>query len=190
MSRFATLLFVLTLAPGALADEKPDLTATVRQLEKDIAAVRGLEFKEPVVAKVIARPRDADKKIQGYYSLKDKALFLYDDISGPYERGVLVHEMVHALQDQHFGLKKLHSTTFDGDADLARTALIEGDATFTMIELLKKDQPKVSAMLDVPLEKAKDIPRAFVYAQGACYVKALKDARRLGGGQRRVQVSA
>ncbi|HYT92707.1 MAG TPA: ChaN family lipoprotein, partial [Gemmataceae bacterium] len=162
----------------AFAEQPPvgkDLEARLRQLEKQIASVRGLAFKSPVVAKVIPRPKDAAQGIQGYYSLKDKALFLYDDIRGNYEQGVLIHEMVHALQDQHFGLKRLHQTTFDSDADLARAALIEGDATYTMIELLRKDQPNVAKMLDVPLAKAKNLRNAFLYAQGARYVKALKE---------------
>ena len=156
-------------------DKQKELDATLRKLEKDIAEVRGLAFKTPVVAKVIARPKDKEKGVQGYYSLKDKALFIYDDIKGSYERGVLIHEMVHALQDQHFGLKNLHPTGFDSDADLARSALIEGDATFTMIELLKKDQPHVLAMLDTSLEKAKNLQNVFLYGQGARYVKALKE---------------
>jgi uncharacterized iron-regulated protein len=160
---------------GAVPPSQKELDATLRKLEKDIAAVRGLEFKTPVVAKIIPRPAGTDKKLQGYYSIKDKALFIYDDLSGAYERGVLIHEMVHALQDQHFGLKELHQTGFDTDAELARAALIEGDATFTMIELLKKDQPRVAAMLDAPLDKAKNLRNAFLYVQGARYVKALKE---------------
>lgn len=138
------------------------------ELEKEIAAARGLEFKEHVRAKRIARPKDAPKKTQGYYSLRDKTLYLYDDISGAYERGVLIHEMVHALQDQHFGLAKLHETA-GSDEELAVAALIEGDATYTMIQL----QPKAAPMLDVPLEKAKDKKSAFLYAEGARYVRAL-----------------
>jgi uncharacterized iron-regulated protein len=173
-------LALVILAPtpafaDAPTDKQKQLDATLRKLEKDIAEVRGLAFKEPVVAKIIPRPRDKDKGVQGYYSLKDKALFIYDDIKGSYERGVLVHEMVHALQDQHFGLKNLHPTGFDSDADLARAALIEGDATYTMIELLKKDQPHVLAMLDTNLETAKNLQNAFLYGQGARYVKALKE---------------
>jgi uncharacterized iron-regulated protein len=174
------LVFVgVVVGAGMGADEPSEaqkrLDAQVRQLEKDIAAVRGLEFKMPVVGKVIVRPAGTPKHIQGYYSTKDKTLFVYDDIAGNYERGVLVHEMVHALQDQHFKLDKLHDRVLEDDAALAKAALIEGDATFTMIELLKKDQPRVTAMLDTPLEKAKDVQRAFVYAQGARYVKALKE---------------
>lgn len=176
ITRCLTIISFLGMAGGSSwAQEKADLSTTLRKLEKDIAAVRGLEFKTPVVAKVIPRPKGAAKGVQGFYNIKDKALFLYDDISGAYERGVLIHEMVHALQDQHFGLRKLHSATFDGDADLARSALIEGDATFTMIELLKEEQPRVAAMLDAPLARSKNIQNAFLYAQGARYVKALKE---------------
>lgn len=167
----AVVLCFPTLAhaqPSKLVDE------TLRKLEKDIAAARGLEFKTPVNAMVIARAKEA-KGVQGYYSTKDKTLYLYDDIAGNYERGVLIHEMVHALQDQHFGLAKLHQETIGSDAELAMAALIEGDATFTMIEVLKKDQPKVTAMLETSLEKAKNLRNAFLYGVGARYVKALKD---------------
>jgi uncharacterized iron-regulated protein len=182
MARYSRLLAAVTslaLLVPAFADDKPlsqtDLDTTLRQLEKDIAKVRGLEFKSPVKAKIIPRPGDADKKLQGYYSIKDKTLFVYDDLKGSYERGVLIHEMVHALQDQHFGLENLHQSTFGSDSELALAALIEGDATWTMIELVQKEQPNVLKMLDTPLEKSRDLQRAFLYAQGARYVKALKE---------------
>jgi uncharacterized iron-regulated protein len=154
---------------------KPEFDVTLRQLEKDVSAVRGLAFKTPVVGKIIPRPKDAARGIQGYYSTKDKALFVYDDIAGNYERGVLIHELVHALQDQHFGLGRRDDLPTGSDAEMALSALIEGDATFTMIEVLKKDQPRVAAMLDQPLEKSRNLRNAFLYAQGARYVKALKE---------------
>src|SRR6516225_564633 len=178
--RFVWLAAVIAMMlPGSVRAQAPEKTKiveeTLRQLEKDISAARGLAFKTPVNAKVIARPADATKTVQGYYSIKEKTLYLYDDIAGNYERGVLIHEMVHALQDQHFGLTKLHQADFGSDAELALAALIEGDATFTMIEVLKKDQPKVTAMLDVSLEKAKNLRNALLYSLGARYVKSLKD---------------
>jgi uncharacterized iron-regulated protein len=171
----ALLTSMLLSAPLRAGDApSKELEATLRKLEKDIAAVRGLKFKKPVVAHVVPRPKEARKDIQGYYSTKDKALYLYDDLRGAYRQGVLIHEMVHALQDQHFGLDKLHAASFGSDAELAQAALVEGDATFTMIELLKKDQPRVTAMLDVDLAKARNLRHAFLYAQGARYVQALK----------------
>jgi uncharacterized iron-regulated protein len=154
---------------------KADLDATLRQMEKDVSAVRGLAFKTPVVGKIIPRSTDAERGIQGYYSSKDKALYIYDDVAGNYKRGVLIHELVHALQDQHFGLGRRDDVTPGSDAEMALSALIEGDATFTMIEVLKKDQPAVAAMLDQPLEKARNLRNAFLYARGALYVKALKE---------------
>lgn len=164
------------VAPPSLFGQPPKIVdETLRQLEKDIAKVRGLEFKSPVVAKMIKREKGSGKGVQGYYDTKEKALYLYDDIQGNYERGVLIHEMVHALQDQHFGLAKLHQTTFGSDAELAMAALIEGDATFTMIELLKNDQPKVAMMLDTTLEKSKNLRNAFLYGIGAQYVRNLKE---------------
>ncbi len=173
---FLVAILVLALPSFLAAQEKTKiLDATLRQLEADITAARGLAFKTPVVAKVIARGKDGPKGVQGYYSIKEKALYLFDDLAGNYERGVLVHEMVHALQDQHFGLANLHQTTFGSDAELAMAALIEGDATFTMIEVLKKEQPKVEFMLKTSLEKSKNVRNAFLYGIGARYVKGLKD---------------
>jgi uncharacterized iron-regulated protein len=168
--------------PRQETGEKPDepdekmakLAATLRQLEKEISAVRGLEFKSPVVARMIPRPRGVHKRIRGKYEFKNKTLTVYDDVGANYTRSVLVHEMIHALQDQHFNFRRLHGRKLPDDASLALTALIEGDATLTMIELLKKSQPHIVKMLDAPLVRAKSRRRAFIYGAGARYVKALK----------------
>jgi hypothetical protein len=52
------------------------------------------------------------------------------------EDTVLVHELTHALQDQHFDLEKFASDGSLSDAATARTALIEGDATLAMFSYL------------------------------------------------------
>ena len=43
-------------------------------------------------------------------------------------RVTLVHELTHALQDQHFDLERLYSSDLDDSAAVALRALIEGDA--------------------------------------------------------------
>src|SRR5437763_14605607 len=107
---FSAVLAAAGGARGAApAPKQSALERTLRKLEKDIARVRGLAFKRPVVAKVIARPKGTPKGLQGYYSTREKALYLYDDVRDSYERGVLIHEMVHAPQDQHVGLEQLHA---------------------------------------------------------------------------------
>ncbi|MFM7149619.1 MAG: DUF6782 family putative metallopeptidase, partial [Gemmataceae bacterium] len=174
------VLFLVVLAARAeeASPRQAEVEKQLRELEQAIEKVRGLKFKSPVTAKVIARPKDTSEGVQGYYDTRKKALFLYDDIKGNYAKGVLVHEMVHALQDQHFGLAKLHSAQFDSDQELAMAALIEGDATYTMIELLQKEQPFVAKMLDTDLAKAKNLQNAFLYGQGAKFVR---DVQKKGG---------
>jgi uncharacterized iron-regulated protein len=177
--RFLSLVLVLlapALAPAAGPPVQPGpFDRQLRQLEKEIEKVRGLKFKRPVVAHVIARGKGDSPHIQGYYDAKKKALYLYDDIKGNYRKGTLIHEMVHALQDQHFGLARQDDISTDSDAVLARAALIEGDATFTMIEVLKKEQPAVMHMLATTLEKAGNLRNAFLYGLGAKFVQHLKN---------------
>src|SRR5262245_30331540 len=184
LRRLVALLLVASLPYSLLADDKPkgqpkgaqaELDKAVKELAPRIEAARGLKFKAPVVAKAIRRAKGERPGVQGYYDLQKKTVFLYDDVKDSYWRGTLVHEMVHALQDQHFGLSKLHATSFGSDRERALAALIEGDATYTMIEVLQKEQPHVAFMLKTTLEKAKNLDNAFAYGLGAKYVKALKD---------------
>jgi len=168
------------LSPGPVRAAEPlirrgELDATLRTLEQDVAKVRGLAFIAPVVAKVIPRSRDATQAPQCYYSIKEKVFFLYDDLGAGYRRTDVIQAIIHALQDQHFDLEKLLQTSSGNEAELALDALIMGDATFTMIELLKTDDPDAAALLDVSWEKLKDIRIGFVYIQGARYVRALKE---------------
>lgn len=169
------LSLLLLVAASDVAEKQQALNVQLRALEKEIAGVRGLQFKTPVPAKIMARPKDADPKAQGYYSGKQKTLFLYDDVKS-YRSDVLIHLLVLALQDQHFDLAKLKKEAEDDDARLTLDAFLEGDATFTLVEVLKEKQPRFSAMiLNEPLEDAEDLDRAFIHKQGARYVRALKD---------------
>jgi hypothetical protein len=47
---------------------------------------------------------------------------------------ILVHELTHALQDQHFDLHRFEGGDPMSDAGTALTALIEGDATLVMLD--------------------------------------------------------
>jgi uncharacterized iron-regulated protein len=180
--QFLVLLLALIMAtPGqsaAPAVQQPtgkqaELDASVKELIPQIEKVRGLKFIHPVVARILSRQKDGSTGVQGYYDLKKKTLFLYDDVKKNYWKGVLIHEMVHVLQDQHFGLNTLHDPFISGDAELARAALVEGDATLTMIEVLGKNS-YAAKMLAVPLDKSRNLQNAFLYAQGARYVQAIK----------------
>ena len=70
-------------------------------------------------------------QVIGFYDPTSKGLYVLSQSGGvgPTEKFTFSHEYTHALQDQNFGLDKLARDTPDqGDRDLARTALPEGDA--------------------------------------------------------------
>ena len=51
----------------------------------------------------------------------------------------MAHELTHALQDQHFNLRRFEKwPKGDSDAELAAHALIEGDATLAMTLYMAK----------------------------------------------------
>lgn len=94
-----------------------------------------------------------EEQIVGYYDTRQHHLVVRDDVvramvRAPREgktldeaesaslieaRVVLVHEIVHALQDQHLGLGEAVERKRDTDADNAFRALIEGDAYLAML---------------------------------------------------------
>ena len=78
-------------------------------------------------------------QIAGYYDPETKKLTISksagDDAS--WAEMVLAHELDHGLQDQSFDLKKFEDLPdTEGDAALARHALVEGDGIALMIEVM------------------------------------------------------
>src|SRR5262245_14040426 len=77
--RFLALAALLLAGAARAAGpaQKPTLVEkTLRALEKEIEKVRGLKFKKPVAARVVARPENAGPGIQGYYDTATKTLTL------------------------------------------------------------------------------------------------------------------
>lgn len=84
------------------------------------------------------------EQVIGYYDPDTGRLVIRDDvmsgITGAYgpeqtqeARLVLVHELVHALQDQRLGLGESYQEQRTADADNAFRAVVEGDATLAML---------------------------------------------------------
>jgi hypothetical protein len=126
------------------------------------------------------------EQVAGYYDPKTRQFHLADWIDLDGQKPIMAHELTHALQDQHFNLRRFeHWPKGDSDAELAAHALIEGDATLAMA-LYVANNPLVAlaflkslgttGMASAELDKA---PRAlresllFPYQDGEKWVSAL-----------------
>lgn len=89
------------------------------------------------------------EQIAGYYDPKTSEMVVISDPNGgdeltPSEHVTYAHEVVHALQDQHFDIDAgaLSREELSDDQALAITALIEGDASFSEVSYLL-DRPEL-----------------------------------------------
>lgn len=76
------------------------------------------------------------EQVAGYYNTETDELFVVSeesDLSAD-QKVTMSHEIVHALQDQHFGLDPYDEDSTDFDGLTAFAALTEGDATWAMIQ--------------------------------------------------------
>ena len=71
-----------------------------------------------------------DTTTTGFYDPDTKKLSVRgDDLTDTDVKLTIVHELTHALQDQHFDLNRLDREVRDSGQSFAEDALIEGDAT-------------------------------------------------------------
>jgi hypothetical protein len=88
-------------------------------------------------------------QLLGFYDPKRKTFFVGGDLDGDEADVTLWHELVHALQDQHYDLSHLTEWQPDqGDRQAAVHSLAEGDATSAMLDAMLK--PRGMTALEVP----------------------------------------
>ncbi len=91
-------------------------------------------------------------QIGGYYDPKLKRYAMASWLPDFLQTSIAVHELTHALQDKHYNLENFNNPqNFTTDEQLARAALIEGDATAVMIDHPRRmlQQPPLSEVKDV-----------------------------------------
>lgn len=130
--------------------------------------------------------RTLTEQVAGYYDPKEQQFHLADWIDVDAQKPVMAHELVHALQDQHFNLRRFENwPKGDSDAQLAAHALIEGDATLAMSQYVMKNPLRAlgflksiaqTGMTSEELDKA---PRAlretllFPYQEGMTWARVV-----------------
>ena len=126
------------------------------------------------------------EQVAGYYDPKVQEFYLADWIDLDGQKPVIAHELVHALQDQHFNLRRFEKwPKGDSDAEMAAHALIEGDATLAMIRYVTRDLQRAAAFAKSlgsdgsSSEQIDNAPRAlresllFPYERGSQWVTHL-----------------
>ena len=112
-----------------------------------------------------------------FYDYHKKKLFILENNSGPEAKFALVHELAHALADQHFRLDKyIHGGAKSDDAETARLAVMEGQASWLMSAYMSKqaggppDVPEaVLKLMAASLESGAD--HYPVFAQAPLYIR-------------------
>ncbi|MFN8671606.1 MAG: hypothetical protein U0457_05895 [Candidatus Sericytochromatia bacterium] len=79
------------------------------------------------------------QQIAGFYDEKTQSLYVVNNKKelGELETSIVIsHELVHSLQDQYFHIKDIVKRYEDSDKVLAKTALIEGEATLASMQYI------------------------------------------------------
>lgn len=161
-------------------ETRPEETRASELALKKLGLVpQDFEFR-PFIVKLLT------EQVAGYYDPKAQEFYLADWIDLEGQKPVMAHELTHALQDQHFNLRRFEKwPKGDSDAEMAAHALIEGDATLAMIRYVTRDLQRAAAFAkslgtdDSSSEQIEKAPRAlresllFPYEHGSQWVTNL-----------------
>lgn len=123
------LAFVAPSSPSARADGDPaaaDLRAALDEVRPVVAELRGLAWKREVRIE-FARGPLPNPRWTGFYEWGSDTVTVIERNRAtlPF---LLAHELTHALQDQHYDLAAARKGAAGGDASLALSAALEGEA--------------------------------------------------------------
>ena len=113
-----------------------------------------------------------------FYDYNKKKLFLLSAGGGSDDRIALVHELAHALADQHFHLAKyIHEGLRSDDGSTARLAVMEGQASWLMTAYLARLTGGPLAVPDTVIERmTRSIEESAaqypVFAKAPPYIRA------------------
>jgi hypothetical protein len=158
----------------ALRGEPQAWTAEAKGVMAQLERWRGLAFKEDVVVELREAAADGPA---GWYEPSTKRLVVTTRGTERFGRGVMLHELFHALQDQQFDLSGLHGAADGPDADRALRGLIEGEAMLAVQELMDYDFAKHAQLpAEGPLDEAR-FEKVFHYGDGLQFVLAVRRAK-------------
>ena len=152
--------------------EPPSWAAQAEQVMAELERWRGLAFTRDLV---VTFSDTLAEGLAGYYEPETERLVVGLSNSERFNQGTMLHEMFHALQDQHHDLSALDAAATGDDAQQALAAIIEGEAMLAVAELMDYD---FLAHAATPAEGPLDAERfesAFRYGDGQRFILHLRD---------------
>jgi hypothetical protein len=87
-----------------------------------------------------------EKDLQGYYEHGTRVFYLLDHVDADEVRGVMAHELTHALEDQHYDLASVvKKAEGNPDYSTAIRAVVEGSATAVQLAFLGREEGEKEA---------------------------------------------
>jgi hypothetical protein len=77
-----------------------------------------------------------EEQVIGYYDPGTKVLYVVEGAAPEYANITIIHELVHALQDQYLDLDSLQQVMGNDDRQMAAQAVIEGQAQYESLVIL------------------------------------------------------
>jgi hypothetical protein len=105
------------------------------------------------------------EQIIGFYDPRTKVLYVVDGAPKDYAGYTIMHELVHALQDQYINLDSLEKLTHDSDRQAAMQTVIEGQATFEQIVMMTGGKGSLTASLPGGWQQMQDMIRQATATQ-------------------------
>lgn len=79
-----------------------------------------------------------EKDVLGYYQAGTKTFHVLDHVDVSSLRSVMAHELTHALEDQHYDLRRFRKRAVNEDHAVALLSVIEGSAMVTTLAMLQR----------------------------------------------------
>lgn len=138
-----------------------EFAATTKTLTKLGLLPKGFQLRDYIVQLL-------REQVAGFYEPKSQEFFLAAWLPISEQKTVMAHELMHALQDQHFNLRRFeHWPKGDSDAETAAHALVEGEATIVMYQYAAEkdhlvfDVTRMESLTQRMLDQSGEMDRAM-----------------------------
>ena len=157
------------------AELKIELLGAVQKTMTELEDWRGLRFMDDVHPDFIDVSDSPDEKLGGWYEPDTKRLVVIfgKDKKAGFTRGVQLHEIFHALQDQTWGLIALDEEAVSSDQMRAIQAVTEGEAMYAVSDIMDYNFDQHTVIPETGEITRDKYEKLFHYGTGLKFVRAL-----------------